>query len=100
MQTRTRVSMNGSDSSVTEVEVLREEVATRARVADQMLSAHARLRDKYARRAALLDVVNLGVSTVLCAVTFVDPQLITAVDLREQTGRILIGALATIVFFL
>jgi hypothetical protein len=92
--------MSGDACSVTDSAQLREELSRRARIADQMLSAHALLGDRYARRARFVDLITLGVSTVLCALTFVDPQILAAAGVSEPSARIIIGICATLVFFL
>jgi hypothetical protein len=45
------------------------------RVADMLCTGHAGLRDRYARRALILDLSILGLSTWLAALAFVAPRL-------------------------
>ena len=44
-------------------------------VIDQMLSMHSSLRDKYKRRALLLNLALLLVSVFLCAFVFADEKM-------------------------
>jgi len=48
----------------------RERLASTLRIADMMCSAHANLRDRFAKRALLLDCILLVSSTVVAAHTF------------------------------
>ena len=52
----------------------REEVERIRRVADQLCTGHAALRDRYARRAVTLDIVILLLSAWLSALAFLDPR--------------------------
>lgn len=45
------------------------------RVADMLCTGHASLRDRYARRALVLDLSILGLSTWLAALSFVAPRI-------------------------
>lgn len=53
---------------------IRNEVERIRRVSDQLCTAHAALRDKYARRNLAFDVIILLCSAWLTAVAFVDPK--------------------------
>ena len=44
-------------------------------VSDMLCTAHAGLRDRYARRALWLDLAILGLSTWLVALVFVEPRI-------------------------
>src|SRR6266850_4047618 len=50
-----------------------EDLSRMLRVADQMASGYAHLRDEYALRARVLDVLILGISSWLLAMTFAEP---------------------------
>lgn len=54
---------------------MREEVERIKRVSDQLCTGHAVLRDRFARRALILDIVLLIASAWLTAVAFIDPRL-------------------------
>lgn len=75
------------------------ELADRLRVVDMMLSAHARLRDSYQRRALFLDLSQLLLSGILVSTTFLDPQIVRLMGLTTEGARVLSGA-ATILLFL
>jgi hypothetical protein len=70
------------------------------RVSDSLCTAHAVLRDRFARRALVLDVVILGLSTWLVAVAFVEPYIGAKLTPYSWDPQIWIGALATATFFL
>lgn len=53
---------------------LEAEVRRVVRVADMMCTAHAGLRDRYGRRALLLDLCIMLISAWLVALAFIDPQ--------------------------
>ena len=69
------------------------------RVADQMCSAYAKLRDACAARALILDLVVLLVSTWLVAMTFVEPALGRKLSPPGIDREIWIGLLSVGVFF-
>jgi hypothetical protein len=70
------------------------------RVSDSLCTAHAVLRDRFARRALVLDVIILGFSTWLVAVAFVEPHAGAKLTPYGWDPQIWIGALATATFFL
>jgi len=76
------------------------ELDRRRKVVDVMLSAHARLRDRYHRRALAADLAMFGGSTILCATVFVDPQLIASTSLGLTGARVLLGVISVLIFFL
>jgi hypothetical protein len=53
----------------------RDEIERIRRVADQLCTAHAALRDRYGFRALFLDIVILLLSAWLTSIAFVDPRL-------------------------
>jgi len=65
-----------------------------------LVTAHAHLRERYARRALILDLTILGLSVWLTAVVFVEPRL----NLRLRPGgldpQVWIGLLGAGTFFL
>ena len=65
-----------------------------------LCTGHAALRDRYARRAFVLDLLTLGVSTWLVALAFVEPRLNVTLTPFGWDGQIWIGTLGTGVFFL
>jgi hypothetical protein len=78
----------------------REEVERIRRVSDMLCTAHAGLRDRYARRALLLDLSILGLSSWLVALAFVQPQINLALTPLGMDPRLWGGLLAVATFFL
>ena len=81
-------------------ESTREELVRICRVADMLCTGHATLRDRYAMRAFVLDLLTLAVSTWLVALSFVEPRLNVTLTPFGWDGQIWIGTLGTGVFFL
>jgi hypothetical protein len=75
------------------------ELTRRRRVVDQMLTAHSVLRDRYARRAATVDLGGLAFSVIICLLTFVDPTLLRYFGADDILARIATGLSAACVFF-
>lgn len=78
----------------------RDELTRIRRVADMLCSAHAALRDRYAFRALILDLVILGLSIWLVAVSLIDPQLESHLTPTGWEARIWVGVLGVFVFFI
>lgn len=81
-------------------ESMRGELVRICRVSDMLCTGHAALRDRYTRRAFVLDLLTLGVSTWLVALAFVEPRLNMTLTPFEWDSQIWIGTLGTGVFFL
>lgn len=76
-----------------------DEVRSIGRRADQACSVHAYLRDRYERRARLLDYGLMATAAYLLGLSFVEP----VIGLRLSLGadpKILIASLSLITFFL
>lgn len=73
----------------------REAFKRQAKVVDMMLTMHSILASRY-RRRALLSL--LAISTVLVALTFIDPQVLIHLAINTETARIVIGVCSTLVF--
>ncbi len=78
----------------------REEVERIRRVADQLCTAHAALRDRFKRRTLLLDIVILLASAWLTALAFIDPRLGKWLIPFGIDSQLWIGLFGVIVFFL
>jgi hypothetical protein len=78
----------------------RDELKQQAKVVDMILTMHSILADRYHRRAQILEISLLAFSTVLVALTFVDPQVLTYLKISQETSRVLIGTCSIVVFFL
>ncbi len=79
---------------------LHAELTRVRRVADMLSSAHANLCQKFQRRALILDLGTLGVSTWLTAVVFVEPKIGVKLTPWNFDPQIWIGMLGISVFFL
>ena len=77
-----------------------KEVKRQARVVDQMLSMHSALRDRYSRKAIGLTIVILGLSVVLCTITFLPDSALEPLGISAAANRFIIGGLGSLVFFL
>lgn len=77
-------------SSPSEVE---NEIKRIRRVSDMLCSGHASLRDRYERRALLLDIAILCLSSWLVGLTFVDPATSAKLTPFEIDPKLWIGLL-------
>jgi hypothetical protein len=78
----------------------REEVERIRRVADQLCTAHAALRDRFKRRALLLDTVILLASAWVTALAFLDPRLSKWLIPFGIDSQLWIGLFGVLVFVL
>jgi hypothetical protein len=78
----------------------REEVERIRRVADQLCTAHAALRDRFKRRVLLLDTVILLASAWLTALAFLDPRLSKWLIPFGIDSQLWIGLFGVLVFVL
>lgn len=69
-------------------------------VSDMLCTAHAGLRDRYARRALWLDLAILGLSTWLVALVFVEPRINLSLTPFGLDPQIWVGFIAVATFFL
>jgi hypothetical protein len=76
------------------------ELARKFRVLDQTLSMHTTLRDRYARRALLVDILLLACSVVFCASAFASDQVLTFLGGSPDRVRYLLKAFSVITFML
>jgi hypothetical protein len=77
----------------------RSELERIRRVSDMLCSGHSHLRDRCTRYAFFSDVVVLGVSTWLLALTFVDDPTATSLTPPMFSARIWLGILGALTFF-
>ena len=70
------------------------------RVSDMLCTAHAYLRDRYARRALFIDLSVLALSTWLVALAFVEPRIGVSLTPFKIDPQIWGGLLAVFTFFL
>ena len=67
---------------------------------DQLLSMHSSLRDKYDRRAFLLNTALIAVSLFLCVFAFVDDGVLGSLGYHPPMARLVLGLCAVIVLIL
>jgi hypothetical protein len=70
------------------------------RVSDMLCTTHAGLQDKYARRALLVELLILAVSTWLVALVFVEPRINVRLTPAGFDPQVWIGFLSAATFFL
>ncbi len=75
------------------------ELERQYRVLRQRLSMHAMLRDGYAKRALLLDIVLLACSVIFCATTFSSDDGLAKVGLSAERTRTVLGLASITAFF-
>jgi hypothetical protein len=85
---------------VNAAEGMREEIERIRRVSDLLCSGHAVLRDRFVRRALLIDLSVLGLSIWLVALAFVDQRIGLRLTPFGWDSKIWIGLLAVATFFL
>lgn len=79
---------------------IRREIERIRRVSDMLCTGHADLRDRYARRALVLDLLILGLSTWLVALAFIEPKINVSLTPFNFDPQLWGGLLAIGTFFL
>jgi hypothetical protein len=79
---------------------MREEIERIRRVSDLLCTGHSALRDRLARRALLLDLSVLGLSTWLVALAFVEPKIGIHLTPFDWDSKLWMGMLAIATIFL
>ena len=79
---------------------MRDELERIRRVSDTLCTGHARLRDRFAQRALILDLCILGLSTWLVALAFVQPRINVRLTPFGLDTQIWMGMLSVAIFFL
>src|SRR5260370_7958462 len=70
------------------------------RVLDQTLSMHTVLRDRYGRRALVVDALLLACSVVFCAAAFASDQVLALLGRSPEHVRYLLRAFSVAAFML
>lgn len=70
------------------------------RVVDMMATMHAVLKQRYNRRALLLDIIVLAAATVVVALTYADLGEISLLGPSQPLARVSLGIASVVVFFL
>lgn len=81
-------------------EVIARETDRQYDVVDQLLSMHSVLRDRYARRALVLNTSLVGVSLFLCVLAFVDHDVLRTVGVDPATSRVVLGLCGLVLLLL
>ncbi|WP_119300313.1 hypothetical protein [Dongia deserti] len=79
---------------------MKDEIERIKRVADTLCTGHAGLRDRYARRALLLDIAILALSAWLTALAFIDPHLNITLTPFGLDPQLWTGVVAFVTFLL
>jgi hypothetical protein len=79
---------------------MHEELERIRRVSDTLCTGHAGLRDRFVRRALLLDLAVLGLSTWIIALAFVEPRINVRLTPFGWDSQIWVGVLSVGTFFL
>jgi hypothetical protein len=64
-----------------------------------MLTMHSMLASRYSILSKTLELLMLLISTILVAITFIDPIVINYFNIKTEIAHIVIGASAILVFF-
>ncbi len=91
--------MESSAGALTVSHVSEKELTRQFRVLKQMLSMHAMLRDRYSRRALLIDIVLLACSVVFCATTFARDDVFSYLGLSPKNVHYILGLASIVAFF-
>jgi hypothetical protein len=78
----------------------RKELERIRRVADMLCTGHAALRDKYAFRALVVDLLLLGLTAWLSALAFVAPQINLSLTPFGLDSQLWVGLLSVLTLFL
>lgn len=85
---------------MSEEEISKNENDRQYRLIDQGLSMHSILRDRYARRATLLNCGLIGTSIFLCAFAFACDQAFTVIGVSPEIAKSALGFLSVVVLIL
>ena len=75
-----------------------QETQRQYRVLRQTLSIHAMLRDEFARKACIAELLLLICSVIFCATTFAGDEFYQFLRLDPQNGQIILGFASVIAF--
>jgi hypothetical protein len=76
-----------------------KELSRQFRVLGQTLAMHTMLRDRYATRALIIDIVLLACSVIFCATIFAGDDVITQAGLSPRNVRYVLGVASITAFF-
>ena len=69
-------------------------------VIDMMITMHSILAHKYNTRSKMIDISMFGVSILLVASTFFDPNILVDLKIDESSSKIIIGSSSIFIFFM
>ena len=75
-------------------------VKKKVEVIDMMISAYSFLRDKYKVYSFYSDIFQLGISVLLCATVFLNPQLLTRLKISPNSVQIILGLCSILTFLI
>jgi len=79
-------------------EAIESETVRQYRVLRQTLSIHSILRDRYTRKANIVDSILLVSSVIFCATTFASEELYKQFGVSLTKGQFILGFASIIVF--
>lgn len=93
--------MNGKNYLANDYNYMsKEELKQQSKVVDMMLTMHSILANQYLRKAQILEISMLAISTVLVASTFIDSQTLLHFSLSKENAHIIFGLCSILVFLL
>lgn len=78
----------------------KEDLNSQFKVVDMMATMHSIEADHYYFKSQFLDILIMAASSVLVALTFVDPKVLAYFSINEDVARISIGIFSVLVFIL
>lgn len=76
-----------------------KEIQRQFRLLDQSLTMHSILRDRYALRSLIIDLVQLAAAVIFCATTFMDDKIPASFGIDPGKPKILLGVASIAAFF-
>ncbi len=78
----------------------KSEIQKQAKVIDMLVTMHSILAARYGRRSQILDIGMIAVSIILVSVVFLDPLILSYVQINPHTSRIVIGISSILLFLI
>ncbi len=75
-------------------------VKKKVEVIDMMISAYSFLRDKYKAYSFYSDIFQLGISVLLCATVFFDPQILIKLKISPDSVQLVLGLCSILTFLI
>lgn len=74
------------------------QIKKKTEVIDMMISAYSLLRDRYKAYSFYTDIFQLGISVILCATIFLDPQILSSLKISSDLVKIILGLCSILTF--